>query len=228
MKYILDDLGFIEAVSYHPIECDNKTWLEYTGAIPEGYESLDDWILNANIRAYKIVENNLTYDAARDAALEAEWEETTFSPALIQKNSNDKKMYATNANGECEEILNVKYANNQQNYSTNEQVIGTWINGKPLYRKAYNFTTPSSALNLQIKIDNIDYDYITMTDKSVLLDNIGNSKSMPMNFVTSSTFICRANVQYTSVAGWFVYFVYPSDVKNKKGIVVVEYTKTTD
>jgi hypothetical protein len=112
-------------------------------------------------------------------------------------------------------------------YSTEETVIGTWL-GKPLYRKAYNFTTSSSALNMQIKIDNIDYDYITMTDKSVILDNVGNSKSMPMNYVTSTTFICRANVQYTSVAGWFVYFVYPSDVKNKKGIVVVEYTKTTD
>lgn len=112
-------------------------------------------------------------------------------------------------------------------YSTEETRIGTWL-GKPLYRKAYNFTTSSSALNMQIKIDNIDYGYITMTDKSVLLDNIGNSKSMPMNFVTSTTFICRANVQYTSDAGWFVYFVYPSDVKNKKGIVVVEYTKTTD
>lgn len=112
-------------------------------------------------------------------------------------------------------------------YSTEEQRIGTWL-GKPLYRKAYNFTTSSSALNMQIKIDNIDYDYITTTDKSVILDNVGNSKSMPMNFVTSTTFICRANVQYTSDAGWFVYFVYPNDVKNKKGIVVVEYTKTTD
>lgn len=112
-------------------------------------------------------------------------------------------------------------------YSLEETRIGTWL-GKPLYRKAYKFTTSSSALNMQIKIDNIDYDYITMTDKSVILDNIGNSKSMPMNYVTSTTFICRANVQYTSVAGWFVYFVYPNDVKGKKGIVVVEYTKTTD
>lgn len=92
MKYILDDIGYIEAVSYHHIECDNKTWAEYTGAIPEGYDSLDDWILNANIRAYKIVSNNLTYDAARDEALQNEWEcetKTNSITALLTPNPQE-------------------------------------------------------------------------------------------------------------------------------------------
>jgi hypothetical protein len=73
MFYILDELSYIEEVSTHYIERDNKTCTEYTGAIPEGYETLDDWVLNANIRAYKIVSNNLIYDADRAAALENEW-----------------------------------------------------------------------------------------------------------------------------------------------------------
>jgi hypothetical protein len=73
MYYILDDLGYIEEVSSHYIERDNKTCFEYTSAIPEGYETLDDWVLNANIRAYKIENTNLVYDADRDAALRAEW-----------------------------------------------------------------------------------------------------------------------------------------------------------
>jgi hypothetical protein len=75
MRYILDDLGYIEAISCTFIECSNKSCTEYTGAIPEGYETLDDWVLNANIRAYKIVDNNLVYDEARAAELEAEWVE---------------------------------------------------------------------------------------------------------------------------------------------------------
>lgn len=75
MRYILDDLGYIEAVSCTYIECSNKSCTEYIGAIPEGYETLDDWVLNANIRAYKIVDNNLVYDANRAAALEEEWAE---------------------------------------------------------------------------------------------------------------------------------------------------------
>ena len=37
-------------------------------------------------------------------------------------------------------------------YSTNEQVIGTWIDGKPLYQKVIEFTTPTqSQANTEVK-----------------------------------------------------------------------------
>ncbi len=74
MKYILDSNGYVESASCNPISCDDKVSQEYKGTIPDGYETLDEWILYANIRAYKIVNNNLVYDAARDAELQAEWE----------------------------------------------------------------------------------------------------------------------------------------------------------
>lgn len=75
MYYILDEDGYIEAVSSHFIECFNKTCTEYKGTIPEGYETLDDWILNANIRAYKLDDDeNLIFDEARAAFLELELE----------------------------------------------------------------------------------------------------------------------------------------------------------
>lgn len=77
MRYILDDLGYIEAVSCTFIECNNKGCTEYTGAIPEGYESYAQWAEEANIRAYKIVDGNLTLDTARAAELEAEWQRCT-------------------------------------------------------------------------------------------------------------------------------------------------------
>ena len=40
------------------------------------------------------------------------------------------------------------------NYSTNEQVIGTWINGKPLYRKVAVIDNPYHGMTFSI--DNID------------------------------------------------------------------------
>ena len=48
----------------------------------------------------------------------------------------DKKI---NVNGE--EFLDVEKANSQQNYSTAEQVIGTWIDGKSIYRKVTTLPT---------------------------------------------------------------------------------------
>jgi hypothetical protein len=77
MFYILDDSGYIEETSSHFIECKNKTCTEYKGTIPSGYDSLDDWVLNANIRAYKIdSRGNLVFDSAKNTALQAEWANT--------------------------------------------------------------------------------------------------------------------------------------------------------
>lgn len=73
MRYILDNLGYIEAVSCTHIECNNKSCQEYTGTIPDGYSSFAEWAEKVNIRAYKIVDGNLTLDTARAAELEAEW-----------------------------------------------------------------------------------------------------------------------------------------------------------
>jgi hypothetical protein len=73
MRYILDDSGYIYSVSCNYIACDSKDGVEYTGTVPDGYNSLEEWAARANIRAYKIVNGNLTYDANRAAALEAEW-----------------------------------------------------------------------------------------------------------------------------------------------------------
>lgn len=75
MHYILDDSGYIEEISSHLIECNEKTCTPYTGAIPEGYDSLDDWLLNANIQAYKLDDDgNLIFDEARDNFLKLQWE----------------------------------------------------------------------------------------------------------------------------------------------------------
>jgi hypothetical protein len=73
MRYILDDSGYIHSVSCTPFNCADKSCQEYTGAIPSGYETLAEWAQNANIRAYKLVGGNLTFDAAKDAELTAEW-----------------------------------------------------------------------------------------------------------------------------------------------------------
>ena len=74
MRYILDDNNYIEAVSCTPFNCKDKSCKEYTGAVPANYNSIEEWATTANIRAYYLVDGNLTLDAARAAELEAEWE----------------------------------------------------------------------------------------------------------------------------------------------------------
>lgn len=91
MRYILNDSGYIETISFtHEIECNNKTCTEYTGTTPSGYESLAEWSENANINAYKIVEGNLTYDSEEDARLQNLWasQEISETEIILYENSN--------------------------------------------------------------------------------------------------------------------------------------------
>jgi hypothetical protein len=104
------------ATTFSPYGIVEKSCNEYTGAIPEGYESLDDWVLNANIRAYKIANKNLVFDATRDAELEAEWAK----------------------------------AGRIEDYSTEEKIIGSWIDGKSLYRKVISLGNLPNATTKEI------------------------------------------------------------------------------
>ena len=84
MRYILDDLGYIEEISFGGyIECNNKTCTEYTGEVPEGYDSLIDWVEKANIRAYYLLDGNLTYDADKDAELQVLYSEELMREVKI-------------------------------------------------------------------------------------------------------------------------------------------------
>ena len=56
----------------------------------------------------------------------------------------EKQIHIKNKNGVFEKFFGESELN-QENYSLNEIKIGTWINGKPLYRKIYQFNLPECA-----------------------------------------------------------------------------------
>lgn len=79
MRYELDSNGYICKVFFG---CLSGTCTEYEGEVPTGYETLEEWATNANIRAYKIEDNNLVYDETRNAELESEWARCTGINAM--------------------------------------------------------------------------------------------------------------------------------------------------
>lgn len=62
MRYKLDNAGYVCAVSFG-CYLDNCT--EYTGAVPTGYNNLDEWATYACIQAYYIYNGNLVLDSER-------------------------------------------------------------------------------------------------------------------------------------------------------------------
>lgn len=70
MRYDIDANNYITNVYFN---CNSGTCTEYTGSIPDGYTSIEEWASNSNILAYKIVDGNLVYDSAKDAELQEQW-----------------------------------------------------------------------------------------------------------------------------------------------------------
>ena len=98
MRIVLDyDNYFFAGSLAEYIECEYGTCQEYTGVIPLGYSSYEDWFANCNCRnAYKLVNGNLVLDTDKEAELKMKIEqETVDNTPLLHKD-----LYGTN------EVLN--------------------------------------------------------------------------------------------------------------------------
>lgn len=116
--------------------------------------------------------------------------------------------------------------NEDEIYSTEEIKIGTWIDGKPLYRKVIEsttFTTSFYPVSSNIKQFINQYGYVQRKDYTTIWQpipsRIGNA--MSISFLASTQ---DGGVQIDWGSSW------KSDYANlfNKILLIVEYTKTTD
>ena len=107
-----------------------------------------------------------------------------------------------------------------ENYSTEEVVIGKWIDGKPLYRKVLSSTTISDS-NVDITLpSNIDFMSIDKVEIkaggfSFFSDRYTNANDLIQIFKFNAT-----TLRVVLGSSWKSNF--------KSAIIVIEYTKTTD
>lgn len=102
-------------------------------------------------------------------------------------------------------------------YSTDEKLIGKWIDGKHLYRKTYYITTEGA------DITELNFDYIEISKASVITQNF----IFPFARYTSENdridiFISKLNktVNISLGSAWSSEFI--------GAYITLEYTKTTD
>lgn len=79
------------------------------------------------------------------------------------------------------------------NYSTNEQVVGKWIDGSPIYRKCLSGTTPSTS-DAPLSNDVFDIKYII--DYSICVNDV--SGNVGNNFFASSSYFYYVWWDHTS------------------------------
>ena len=104
------------------------------------------------------------------------------------------------------------------NYSTDEQIVGRWINNKPLYQKTISITIDGTPMNL-VSITNgviLDYECILNTDGQIW-------RKAPA-FNNSGVMLYKVEVTASNTLAYFS----ATDYTGKTLIATIQYTKTTD
>lgn len=117
------------------------------------------------------------------------------------------------------------------NYSTDEQVVGTWIDGKPLYQKTYQISQFPNTTD--VKIDTgITYGQATVLQAEGICFNPNSGSAYPVPFVNGGQ---QTYYKY-DVGLWIavkdnklhICINTGSDWSYANGYVTLRYTKTTD
>lgn len=143
---------------------------------------------------------------------------------LIKKiNAND---IAVKKNNKCVTLDN--YLDNLNEYSTEEQVIGKWIDGKPLYQKVITFdNTVSISYDDNTFAHNIsNIDIIFVKNAFVYNKNEKRFYSIPVTLYNSNTatddlniMVDREKINFYVKSGWNTAW---------QKVIILNYTKTTD
>ena len=113
-------------------------------------------------------------------------------------------------------------------YSTDEKVIGTWIDGKPLYERTYTFTAPSSNAftreDLGIPMSEIDNAWIDSQNTFATKSSMSSPPAFYDGSPKADQFGCYLNFLQTNLS--FDYRV-GSDLYSSDIALTIRYTKSS-
>ena len=151
---------------------------------------------------------------------------TTITSGLISagKSINLSKVATPGSNGlmsgaDKSKLNNISSA--VGDYSTTETIVGTWIDGKPIYRRVFNITNPSTS--------NTNYDFVSDSVSNIvrlwgyMLTSDGAQIPAPQTDSAQTFSVIFLN-QTGYLRGRFSYASAAPD----SAVVIIEYTKTTD
>lgn len=108
-------------------------------------------------------------------------------------------------------------------YSTTEMKIGTWTDGKPIYRRVITFTTPATETDYNIDTSSYNVNYMLRMYGGIYISG-GSTTQIPHVIWFGSSYY------YTSFRGDTNRIIYrgSSNYGSKQATLILEYTKTTD
>lgn len=147
--------------------------------------------------------------------------DTPTIPQLTSELTNDSNFAVTNANNNFSASqsitgnLEITGESNLNKYSTNEILIGKWIDGKNLYRKSFSITLPNNTTG------SVNTNLTTESVKNIIGSYTDNIRVYPINFHDQTTH----NEINTSYENGYIKFETNFDGSTYTGYVTLEYTK---
>ena len=149
----------------------------------------------------------------------------------IKFTSNNPKWKANNVEGAINDLFDLTRMK-ANNYSTDEKVVGTWINGKPLYQKTIriaDFSVPNfidvKTVNMSSYLNNVD----DMIDAKLKFTRAGFSYTGISIYASGANTISQYIGFRYSISENLLYLTVPSSGSDYTDIYfTIQYTKTTD
>ena len=118
----------------------------------------------------------------------------------------------------------------KEKYSTDETVIGTWIDGKPLYRKVINLNCPTCTrdgvyVDVNTDVSSLNIDYIMFKNVNIFC----TSYNIFMSYDRIDIAVNKGAIVWYDITNKNIVARSNSTIHNGGSITaIIEYTKTTD
>lgn len=147
---------------------------------------------------------------------------TTNTNNIANNEANIGTLSGLNTTNKNNLVGAINEVNNKFNYSTEEQVIGKWINNKPIYRKIVFFeVTSNSDISHNYNIQSVENIWIDESASYIL----GDYETLGVNWYYATSDWCRTWINKNQ---GFIRFKCPSSIGTRTCYVCLRYTKTTD
>ncbi len=128
-------------------------------------------------------------------------------------------------------IKDINKMREAQIFSFEERCIGTWVDGKPLYRKMIDFgTLPANDFkSVVVEIDNVRHQHINLGESMWLASAQSYSSTATIYTFIYCTYIERVYVSINSSSKKVIDIKTNNvDAEKYKALICYEYTKSTD
>lgn len=198
-----------------------------TGKIPKGSSTQLYEVLSFGTQAfnYLILSRQVTYVSDNQISF-AKGARTIDNSGSIEKNYFNTVAIPVKIYGYRNINYEEELAKDSSTYSTEETIVGTWIDGKPIYRKVIDFGVLPNNTTKTYNTGDLNIDTFTEPIRGTSESTTGFCSGIP--FVYTANVSYGVSITYNKTTNQISVQTGYDRSAQTKTYIIMEYTKTTD